>query len=143
MPTTESCSRAEGTGLIVLTVVRGSNEGRQFHLEGTGAWLVGRASDCDIRLPSDPAHLMVSRRHCLLQAGECGSCVRDLGSLNGTFINDTSIGRREPGEATIPERGGHHPLYDGDELRVGDTIFRVEIVRGAVCDPAACPAARA
>jgi pSer/pThr/pTyr-binding forkhead associated (FHA) protein len=56
--------------------------------------------------------------------------VRDLGSRNGTFVNGESIGQRSEVESpdeidprAFPERG----LHDGDELKVGHTVFRVQI----------------
>jgi serine/threonine-protein kinase len=47
---------------------------------------VGRASDCLIRLPSDLEYCIVSRHHCLLDIAPPEVRVRDLGSLNGTFV---------------------------------------------------------
>ena len=61
-----------------------------------GPILVGRHPHCDVRLPS----IRVSRRHCCLIAVDDEVAVRDLGSSNGTRINDRRVeaGRLQPGD---------------------------------------------
>jgi diguanylate cyclase (GGDEF)-like protein len=69
---------------------------------------VGRGRDNDIVLPSD----CVSRRHCRLEQRSGEVHVVDLTSTNGTFVNDDAKPLRE------------RRLQRGDQLRVGDTIFK-------------------
>jgi FHA domain len=71
---------------------------------------LGRGTHNDVCLADDP---QVSRLHALLECFAAGWSVRDLGSVNGTFVN---------GERLLAE----HRLEDGDELRVGETrlVFR-------------------
>jgi pSer/pThr/pTyr-binding forkhead associated (FHA) protein len=59
--------------------------------------LVGRHHTCDVRIDSP----RVSRRHCCLTRDGDTVVVRDLGSHNGTFINDVKIdsGVLRPGES--------------------------------------------
>lgn len=75
-------------------------------------FIIGRAHDCDLQL----AHDYVSRHHCELiiddQSHEVR--VRDLGSQNGTYVNDTCI-------------RGDRQLKDGDKLLVGCVPFEVHI----------------
>ena len=52
-----------------------------------GEYLIGRFSQCDIRL-EDP---LVSRVHPQLVFGDSGLSVLDMGSSNGTFLNGTRI----------------------------------------------------
>jgi eukaryotic-like serine/threonine-protein kinase len=118
------------TAEVKLTIVRGLPEGKEHVFRSRIVGTVGRADDCLLRLPRDPLHLDVSRHHCLLDIDPPEIRVRDLGSKNGTFVNGVKIGQRRPGvppEAVsacdMPER----PLDDGDELRVGSTVFRVSI----------------
>jgi two-component system, NtrC family, response regulator GlrR len=47
----------------------------------------GTSPECDVVL--DDAH--VSRRHCELRLEEGGLVLRDLGSKNGTFVNDVEV----------------------------------------------------
>jgi serine/threonine-protein kinase len=56
--------------------------------------------------------------------------VRDFGSMNGTYVNGQKIGQRD--KEMSPEQGcdmvfPEHDLKNGDELRVGDTVFRVAV----------------
>ena len=73
-------------------------------------YTIGRRRECDLRL-SDAC---VSREHCQLFARGGGAWVRDLGSLNGTFVNEERV--REP-----------RPLNDGDVLRVAYVVFKVHV----------------
>ncbi len=57
---------------------------------------IGRA-ECDVDL-NDPD---VSRRHAVVRRVDEGLAIEDLGSTNGTFVND----RRVAGIAEIAERG--------------------------------------
>ena len=69
---------------------------------------VGRGRDNDIVLPSD----CVSRRHLRFERRGVDTFVIDLASTNGTFINDDAKPVRE------------RRLVRGDQIRVGDTIFK-------------------
>ena len=68
--------------------------------------ILGRSTDCDPRLPDDDRHRMVSRHHCMLDVNPPQVRVRDFGSLNGTFVNGTMIGRRRPDQSPR-EAAGH------------------------------------
>ena len=114
---------------ITLTVAEGKLGGKQFTFHKPGKRLVGRAKGCDVCLPNDWAHLTVSRLHCLLDIAPHQVRVWDIGSRNGTYVNGKSIGpgRWPPaGEVEEPDLDGCS-LHDGDELRVGSTVFRVRI----------------
>lgn len=50
-----------------------------------GRYVIGSAEDCDIRIADDP---YVSSHHCLLTVDGTTVSVEDLGSTNGTWIND-------------------------------------------------------
>ncbi len=68
--------------------------------------VIGRGSDCDITL----RHPLVSRRHCEILAVDGHLRVRDLGSLNGTFVGKERISECE--------------LFPGELLTVGTVTFR-------------------
>ena len=121
---------------ITLKVSQGALSGQEFAFDETTSCIVGRASDCSPQLPSDGAHQMVSRHHCLLDINPPDIRVRDFGSLNGTHVNGKKIGQREKGMS--PEQGAkmafqEHDLKNGDEIRVGDTAFRVAVFVPARC----------
>jgi pSer/pThr/pTyr-binding forkhead associated (FHA) protein len=72
--------------------------------------LVGRGEKCDLRIPL----LSVSRRHCeMVVAKDNSLLVKDLGSSNGTFVNNKRI--------------AESPLKPGDRLAIGPIIFTVQI----------------
>lgn len=72
--------------------------------------LVGRHDDCDIILTESKK---ISRRHCCVCQVDQRYLVRDLGSMNGVYLNGKRITREAP-------------LKLGDELTVGDVRFRIE-----------------
>jgi serine/threonine-protein kinase len=112
---------------IVITVQEGDHISQEVRFEnGPTACSVGRAVDCEVRLPCDDAHSEVSRRHCVLDINPPGASVRDLGSLNGTFVNGLCIGMREPGD---PARTGPpRRLRPGDVIRLGHTLLRFDVL---------------
>jgi eukaryotic-like serine/threonine-protein kinase len=120
---------------ITLTIVQdGDLENREFVFDEPAECIIGRAADCDIQIPTDNEHVDVSRHHCVLEIHPPHIQVRDLGSLNGTLVNDRKIGQRPPNQPS--EESGLWPsaaftLKEGDELRVGHVIFRVHITVGA------------
>jgi hypothetical protein len=69
---------------------------------GPGPWTIGRSDACRMVV----AHGTVSRRHAVLRRTGDGYEVRDLGSLNGTWVNGWRVER-----AT---------LGPGDTLQIGD-----------------------
>jgi eukaryotic-like serine/threonine-protein kinase len=114
------------TAQVTLIVTRGDSIGEEFVFTGRTRRVLGRASDCSLRLTGDD--LTVSRHHCQLDIDPPEVWVEDLGSLNGTFVNGESIGRRaHPGEETPPAESPPRRLKDGDELRIGDSVFEVII----------------
>ncbi len=119
---------------VTLLVIRGPWKGKRFAFAERTTSIVGRGPDCNLVLPDDKAHETVSRHHCLFDINPPDIRVRDLGSLNGTFVNGYRIGRREDGQA--PDEGGaavfpEYDLRDGDEVSIGETVFtvRAEAIR--------------
>jgi pSer/pThr/pTyr-binding forkhead associated (FHA) protein len=84
----------------LLVVQRGPMAGTRFILDRP-VITVGRQSDNDIVLDD----VTVSRRHAGFHRGDGGFCVRDVGSLNGTYVN-----RQPVHEAT---------LASGDQVQIG------------------------
>jgi eukaryotic-like serine/threonine-protein kinase len=114
---------------VTLIVTRGPLAGRKFVFDEPTVCLIGRSRDCTITLPLEAEHLDVSRHHCLVEIAPPSLRVRDLGSLNGTYVNGKKIGQRCASLAPADVEGSHHPsvaLIDGDEIRLGEHIaFRV------------------
>jgi pSer/pThr/pTyr-binding forkhead associated (FHA) protein len=112
---------------VTLTVVQGEPLGREYVFSGRTVGAVGRAEDCLIRLSNGLLHQNISRHHFLLDIDSPEIRVRDLGSRNGTFVNGVFIGKR-PRETASPDAQITFPtwrVHEGDEIRIGDTVFRV------------------
>jgi len=94
---------------------------------------VGRAADCLVHLGESKVFASVSRHHCRLDIDPPTVVIRDLGSLNGTFVNGRNIGKRDA-EAPPEDHSGAempgYPLNDGDVIRIGDVVLHVSIDQG-------------
>lgn len=118
------------TASVALRLVQGRLARTEYVFDERTTCILGRAEDCAPRLPSDEYHRTVSRHHCLLDINPPDARIRDFGSRNGTFVNGRKIGQREAHQT--PEEGAalsyaEHDLTDGDEIRLGETVFRVDI----------------
>jgi pSer/pThr/pTyr-binding forkhead associated (FHA) protein len=112
-------------GTVTLTVRLGKPRGKSFVFNEPGSFLVGRGEGCDVRLGDEGRDPLISRHHCLVEINPPHVWVRDLGSLNGTYLNGRIIGRREAGEP--PVASPEHAVEDGDEIWIGTTILAVEV----------------
>jgi ribosomal protein L32 len=98
---------ADGPTLAVLS---GGPSGVLFPLP-EGVVTIGRSPAADVFLDD----VTVSRYHARIEHGERGVVLKDLGSLNGTYVNR----RRIEGDET---------LENGDELQIGK--FRLTYFAG-------------
>jgi hypothetical protein len=87
-----------GPALVVRA--GGGRAGETFAAEGPRT-LIGRSPDCDVFLDD----VTVSRRHAEIALEDDAYVIRDLGSLNGTFVNRHRI------ESSV--------LADDDEVQIG------------------------
>src|ERR1041385_7303254 len=92
---------------LKLIVIKGADEGKQFEL-----------SEPVVGLGRDPGNLIrlndteISRRHAeIFQKPGDGRryFVRDVGSANGTFVNDTLVNEA--------------PLQPGDQIQIGQSVL--------------------
>ncbi|HET6562325.1 MAG TPA: FHA domain-containing protein [Marmoricola sp.] len=88
------------SGSALLVVQRGPSAGSRFLLD-TDVVTAGRHPDSEIFLDD----VTVSRRHAEFRRGPDGFTVRDVGSLNGTYVNRDRI------DAVV--------LQGGDEVQIG------------------------
>jgi FHA domain len=96
----------EGPALVVRS--GGGRAGESFEAIGDKA-LIGRSPECDVFLDD----VTVSRRHAELTRDGKVFTIRDLGSLNGTFVNKRRI------ESSV--------LEDDDEVQIGK--YRMTFLR--------------
>jgi DNA-binding NtrC family response regulator len=95
---------------FTLTVVEGPDPGRVVTVDGTlpSRVLVGKSPACSVTLPGHE----ISRRHLALEVVGRRLHVLDLGSTNGTFVNELQVTDAW--------------LVGGERLRVGATTLEVE-----------------
>ena len=112
---------------VKLTATKGPHSGKVFEFDRHDMFIFGRAPDCHCAVADDP---YISAHHFLLEANPPEVELRDLGSKNGTFVNDVAAGRRERGQAAEEAAGRASAvrLRDGDVVRAGVTEFKVGIV---------------
>ncbi len=92
----------------VVLVMFKDGQRREFPVSGDKT-ILGRRTDSHLRIPTRD----VSRQHCALLIRKNSLVAKDLGSSNGTFVNDKRIA-----EIT---------LKAGDRLRIGPVTFIVQI----------------
>lgn len=117
---------------VVLEVIGGPSRGQRYLIDRHDTFLFGRGRDCHARLAGDTR---VSRHHFLLEANPPQVRLRDLGSLNGTWINGQRHGGRSRDEGIVEGAAYRHPAVDlrhGDEITVGDLRINV-LVQAPVC----------
>jgi predicted component of type VI protein secretion system len=91
-----------------LVVVAGDSQASQYELRLPA--VIGRSRSTDLRL----GHPLVSRQHCEVFESDGKLMVRDLGSLNGTYVGDTRIAEHAM------------PVPPGELLTIGPVTFRAE-----------------
>jgi pSer/pThr/pTyr-binding forkhead associated (FHA) protein len=96
-----------------LVVVHGQPHGKSLDFP-PGEFVIGRGSECHLR----PNSSWVSRQHCLLLVSDEQTCLRDLGSTNGTLVNGTRV-------------MGERLLANGDHIQIGPLVFEVRLDKPA------------
>lgn len=108
-----------GTQEIFLYAEHGPGTGQLLPVR-QGALVMGRSSSCDLRLP----HASISRRHARLTRRGEQLFVEDLGSQNGTFIDDERL--------SAPRE-----LQVGQRIHIGPAVLRLRVPGGSpVTQPA-------
>ena len=107
----------------ILTIQRGRSAGKEFPLNDDesyiGRWDADSGIFPDVDLDADDPEAKVSRRHARITRRGEQYYIEDLGSTNGTFVNR---GRR-----LLP--GDRQPLNDGDEIIIGKTFLKFQVVK--------------
>jgi two-component system cell cycle response regulator len=88
-----------------LVVIYGLDLGKKYNLNRPQI-VIGRSSKADIQIDQEA----VSRNHCKIINTGKAILLRDMGSTNGTYINDELI--------------DEYVLRDGDFIKVGRCIFK-------------------
>ena len=103
----QEASRPSGVHYAsALLVVSGDCSGEIFDIP-VGDISIGRHNDNVIALESP----LISRWHCCLHVSEEGVCLKDLGSSNGTFVNEQAVDEKVN-------------LKPADLIRMGNIVLR-------------------
>lgn len=90
-----------------LVVVGGEAQSQEVKLKLPA--VIGRGKEATLKVPL----ALVSRRHCEIRERDGRLYIRDLGSLNGTYVNNYKITAEQP-------------LLPGELVTVGSVTFRAE-----------------
>jgi pSer/pThr/pTyr-binding forkhead associated (FHA) protein len=104
---------------LILEMVEGTGAGTQVPLQTVID--IGRDPSLQVHLDSDT---QVSRRHARVTAQNGVALVEDLGSTNGTYVNEQPI-------------SGPRQLNPGDRVRVGLTVFELRSSQQVAARPSA------
>src|SRR3990167_8639485 len=94
---------------LLLYMFKSTGEPKAFHIE-QGRTVIGRRDDCDLRIPLS----QISRKHAIITVEEKRAVLKDLGSINGTYINNKRVADQEE-------------LRAGDHIVIGPVVFTVQI----------------
>jgi diguanylate cyclase (GGDEF)-like protein len=89
-----------------LVVIHGLDLGRKFDLLKAGT-VIGRSSKADIQIDQES----ISRSHAKVVNRDGRVTIEDLGSTNGSYVNDEQV-------------AGEYHLRNGDLVKIGRTIFK-------------------
>lgn len=95
---------------VILDVMQGPRKGRSFVFDRHDTFIVGRSRFVHCPMPEDSA---LSRDHFLIEINPPRCEVRDLGSTNGTFVNERKVERAR--------------LGSGDRIAAGQSVFLVRV----------------
>lgn len=117
---------------VTLSIIQGPLTGRSLTYTEPDTCLIGRDSDCNLILPDDADHRRISRHQCRLEVAPPQVRLLDLQSRNGTLVGERLVSARvsRPGETP-----GILDLRDGDDIRLGATVIRIQIVHGLSIPP--------
>src|SRR6476660_4248655 len=121
---------------VKLTPLQGDLPPNTLTFEERMTCIMGRGRECYPGLVIHDHSGTVSRHHCLLDINPPDIRIRDLGSLEGTYVNGSLIGKREAHQSAAqgaelrwPERD----LRDGDLIQIKSTVLRVNVVVPRLC----------
>src|SRR5437588_964618 len=95
---------------VILDVIQGPRKGRSFVFDRHDTFIVGRSRFVHCSMPEDMA---LSRDHFIIEVNPPQCEMRDLGSTNGTFVNNHRVERVR--------------LSSGDVIAAGQSVFRVRV----------------
>src|SRR3954471_6496425 len=106
--------------MALLRILTGSLENQEIELT-PDPMTVGRSSTCDIRM----ADAGVSSKHAKIWCEDGQYFLMDLGSTNGTFVNDKDVDREQLSDGDVITFGMTKEAFMGDKAKVRENSGRV------------------
>lgn len=97
--------QARTANFASLVIIYGNDIGKSYRLN-VQSLVIGRSSKCEVQVDQES----LSRKHARIVNTGKSWVIRDLGTTNGTYVNDQPI--------------DEHVLSHGDLVKVGRTIFK-------------------
>jgi len=97
---------------VNLIIANGKQMGKKISISSS-KFLIGRGEECHLR----PQSSLVSRKHCVILIEGNSAAIEDLGSTNGTFVNNEKLEERRE-------------LKSGDRIKVGMLGLEVQLAVG-------------
>jgi two-component system, cell cycle response regulator len=119
---------ATGDAVLLTIYPTGAGMGRRFELNRT-EHVIGRLDELDVSLPVEG----ISRKHARIFRDDTGWQVEDLGSTNGTQVNDVTVARAHLKEGDLVRFGGAICKFltgDNIEAQYHEEIYRLSIMDG-------------
>ena len=110
---------------VILDVVQGPRRGQSFVFDRHDTFIVGRSRFVHCPMPEDSA---LSRDHFLVEVNPPRCELRDLGSTNGTYVNDRKVDRTR--------------LSPYDRIAAGQSVFEVRMEGAVASGPKVEPSER-
>src|SRR3954467_243534 len=122
-----------------LRILSGSLENQEIELT-PDAMTVGRSSACNIKI----ADAGVSSKHAKIWCEDGVYYLMDMGSTNGTFVNDKDVDREQLNDGDVITFGMTKASFAGDKpkARVNPSRAPAAAAPAARGAPAGAPAAR-
>ncbi len=102
----QNLSQKQATEQACLMVIYGSNLGRKYYLTDLPL-IIGRANNCAVFLEGES----ISRQHAQIIKKQGVLYLEDLGSTNGTYVNEKLVSQIQ--------------LHHGDVIKIGRVIFKL------------------
>lgn len=120
--------------LVTIRCINGKLKGEKWKFDRVDTALIGRKAAEDNTIVNKiniPDNDRISRFNCFLKIDPPYVIARDMGSLNGTYINGRLIGKREDGISAADGRRGSYrevKLKNGDVIGMGTKHHKEEFI---------------
>ena len=109
---------------VIIKCIKGENaivgEKKEWVYTEPDNIILGREKDCHIPIINEGIYKQISRYQAQLNIRPPKVYIKDYGSLNGTYVNEKCIGKREKNETPQEGQKKEYPLQ---ELQSGDMFY--------------------